>query len=115
MRNEKIEAVEGLLESLELGGIPRVVVFNKADQVEAFESQALARKHDGVAVSAVTGEGADKLLERIADELGLVHEVSELLPEDRFGDDTDVPVAEHAALVDDERRRQHRHVQSFSR
>ncbi len=72
MRNEKMEAVEGLLESLELGGIPRVVVFNKCDRVENFEAQALARKHRGVAVSAVTGVGRDKLLERIAEELGVL-------------------------------------------
>lgn len=114
MRNEKMAAVDGLLQSLELGGIPCVVVFNKADQVEAFEAQALARKHDGVAVSAVTGMGADKLLARISEELGLVHEVGQLLPEHGFRDESDMAVPQDAALIDDERRRKHRQVESFS-
>ena len=69
MRNEKMGAVNALLADLELGGIPRVVVFNKADQVEGFEAQALARKNDGVSVSAVTGSGIDKLIDVIAHRL----------------------------------------------
>ncbi|MEO1174824.1 MAG: GTPase HflX, partial [Myxococcota bacterium] len=77
-REEKMAAVDEVLEELDLIGIPRVVVFNKCDQVEPFEATALARRHDGVAVSAVTGAGLRKLVNQIAHRLWQV----EALPDE---------------------------------
>ena len=48
MRDEKIQAVNSLLEELHLGSIPKLIVFNKCDQIESWESRALERKHGGL-------------------------------------------------------------------
>ncbi|MEL6547443.1 MAG: GTPase HflX, partial [Myxococcota bacterium] len=77
-RDEKLETVNQVLEELELSGIPMIVVFNKADQVEAFEANALARRHDGVAVSAIEGKNLRALVNLIAHRLWQV----EALPEE---------------------------------
>lgn len=68
-RDEKREAVEQVLRELDLGGIPRVVVLNKSDQIPEFESLALARRLDGVAVSALSGEGLKRLVNVVAHRL----------------------------------------------
>jgi GTP-binding protein HflX len=69
MRDEKMQAVDALLDELHLGAIPRLIVFNKTDRVEAWEARALARKHNGVAVSAAEGSGLEPLVEAIAHRL----------------------------------------------
>ncbi len=61
--DEQIKAVEGILQQLELLETPRILVFNKAD-APGSESGALAHRDNGVAVSAVTGEGLSELLRR---------------------------------------------------
>jgi GTP-binding protein HflX len=64
--DEQVSAVESLLGELELADRPTVVALNKVDRVE---SQAplrmLVERFDGVAISARTGEGLDRLRQRI--------------------------------------------------
>ncbi|MBF5043616.1 GTPase HflX [Aggregicoccus sp. 17bor-14] len=61
-RDEQVEAVEGILESLELTDKPRLMVWNKADLLPPDEVEALLRTHGGVAISAQTREGLATLL-----------------------------------------------------
>ena len=66
--SQQIEAVEKILESLELNETPRLLVFNKCDRLEGGINGAIARalvhSRDGIAISAVTGEGFRELLTR---------------------------------------------------
>lgn len=66
MRDHKRAAVDHILGELQLDAIPQIVVYNKSDQVPAFEARALANKAAGVAVSAQTGAGLDVLVEKVA-------------------------------------------------
>ena len=69
-RDEQIRTTEKLLEELELDGIPRIVVFNKADLLEPLEGKILARSHPGsVVVSATERDSTRELVERIASTL----------------------------------------------
>ena len=62
-------AVEDVLEEIEAGDSPRVLVLNKADLLDDERRRELDFRHpDAVLVSAVTGEGLDELGERIAAE-----------------------------------------------
>ena len=58
------EAVERILESLELGRTPRLLVWNKADRLSVEAIEALEREHGGVAVSAARRTGIERLLEK---------------------------------------------------
>jgi GTP-binding protein HflX len=62
---ERMAAVVGILEGLELGNIPRLVVYNKADLLSAEARAELGSGDDHVLVSAVTGEGTEALVARI--------------------------------------------------
>jgi GTPase len=76
-RDDKIAAVHAILDDLQLGGIPRVMVFNKADLVPPFEAMALSRGADGVAVSATERLGLEKLVTVIGRRLWQVDAVSD--------------------------------------
>jgi GTP-binding protein HflX len=65
----KMACVEGILTDLDLSTIPRLTVFNKADKVTALVADAMARRYQGVAVSAVTGANLDVLVRAIAHKL----------------------------------------------
>jgi GTP-binding protein HflX len=77
-RDEKAQVVRGVLSELGLSGIPIITVYNKADKVPQYEAVAVARKVDGVAISALTGQGLAPLVNRIAHRLWQ----TEALPED---------------------------------
>lgn len=62
---EQIETTEKLLEELGLSHIPRLMVFNKADAAPPGVAEALARAHDGVAVSALNIASLRALLVRM--------------------------------------------------
>ncbi len=69
MADGQIDAVEEVLESLELADKPLLMAWNKADLLDeearaAFESEA-AQYGDSVLVSAATGEGMDTLLAKV--------------------------------------------------
>ncbi|HEU5320913.1 MAG TPA: GTPase HflX, partial [Methylomirabilota bacterium] len=66
----KLAAVDKLLESLALPEIPRLVVLNKADLLPAEQVQALARRHDAVAVSAARRRGIPELIRAAEERLG---------------------------------------------
>jgi GTP-binding protein HflX len=62
---DQMETTEKLIEELGLSDIPRLIVFNKADATPPGVAQALARAHDGVAVSAIDRASLRPLLARI--------------------------------------------------
>jgi len=64
--DEQMEAVESLLDELELGDRPTIVALNKVDRLDADAAlDALVVRFDAVVVSARTGQGMDALLDRI--------------------------------------------------
>jgi GTP-binding protein HflX len=64
---EHMAAVEGLLDELEVGDRPVLLVLNKVDRLESRQiSERLLSERRGVAVSAVTGDGIDRLRTAIA-------------------------------------------------
>jgi len=68
---EQMAAVDSLLAELELTGRPSIVALNKVDRLDADVAlEALVERFDGVAISARTGEGVDRLLDRVAQTLG---------------------------------------------
>src|SRR5205823_11091317 len=68
---EQMAAVESLLTELQLTGRPSIVALNKVDRLGAdVAREALVDRFDGVAISARTGEGVDRLLDRSAQTLG---------------------------------------------
>lgn len=79
-----IAAVRGVLADIGAGGVPEVLVFNKAD-VDLLRVARVAADHAGsLAISAVTGTGIDALGERIAERLREATEVLDVVvPFDR--------------------------------
>jgi GTP-binding protein HflX len=67
---QKKEAVESLLEELELAQIPRLVVLNKADLLPEGQADHLADAHGGVAVSATRREGLKQVIAAAEQALG---------------------------------------------
>lgn len=60
---EQIETVVGVLEQLGLAGVPRLLVLNKCDRLEDGRGPDLARRLDGVLVSATRRLGLEQLLQ----------------------------------------------------
>ena len=68
--DDQMAAVDRLLGELELIERPTIVVLNKADRLDADTSLAsLVERFQGVAVSALSGEGVELLLARIDEAL----------------------------------------------
>lgn len=64
--DEKIEAVEKVLDDLGASEIPRILVFNKIDLLDQSQRNHLKRKYpQGFLISALRGEGLDELLRGI--------------------------------------------------
>ena len=63
--DEHFETTEELLGQLGLDRIPRIVVYNKADQMDPRRAAMLAHEHDGVAVSALSRKTLRPLLKRM--------------------------------------------------
>ena len=59
-----------LLTELDLDEIPRILVFNKTDLLEPREADAMARRFNAVAVSAVRRQGLAKLIHIAEERLG---------------------------------------------
>jgi GTPase len=67
-RGARAAAVEEVLGEIGAAELPRVLVLNKVDLVDAEGREALANRHpDAVQVSALTGEGLDRLATRLAE------------------------------------------------
>jgi GTP-binding protein HflX len=58
----KMDAVGRILTDLDLGSIPRLIVMNKADMVDASALDGLCRRFEAVPVSALRREGLDRLM-----------------------------------------------------
>lgn len=66
----QVAAVESILDDLELGNSPRLLVLNKCDQLPEDELESLKQAFPGaIAISATERAGLDALLKRIEDEL----------------------------------------------
>ena len=62
-----MRAVEDVLEGIDAGAAPRLLVLNKCDLLDQERRRELRFRHPrAVLTSAVTGEGLDALAERIA-------------------------------------------------
>jgi GTP-binding protein HflX len=65
--DDEVDAVRRVLGEIGAGRIPEILVLNKIDRVAGSARARLARRFPGsVSVSALTGEGADGLLEELA-------------------------------------------------
>jgi GTP-binding protein HflX len=65
-RAQQMSAVQEVLEQIDAHTIPQIVVYNKIDLLDEFVLSSLERANPGTElVSAVTGDGMDKLLEHI--------------------------------------------------
>src|SRR3954465_10698798 len=63
---EMMRAVEDVLDEIGAGERPRLLVLNKADQIDSERREELRFRHpDGILVSALTGAGLDELGEAI--------------------------------------------------
>ncbi len=68
--DDQMAAVDQLMGELELTARPTIVVFNKVDRADGLAGvRGLVARDNGVAVSAVTGEGIERLLARIDEAL----------------------------------------------
>ena len=94
---EMVRAVEDVLEEIGAGGVPRLLVLNKADAIDAERRRELNFRHrDAALVSALDGEGLDDLAERVQAEFRRSLRPVELL----FGYDEGAPLAELHDLAD---------------
>ena len=79
-----IEAVHSVLREIGADGITQIYAFNKADLDQSAAQRLVRQEQDAVAVSAVTGEGLEDLLEIIGEHLRELSQVIELfIPYDR--------------------------------
>ncbi len=83
--DSQIEAVRRVLREIGAGGMDEQLVINKTDIADATSVERLLSVHpDAVAVSAMTGDGIDELLEVIGDRLeGATVELRLKVPYDR--------------------------------
>ncbi len=66
-REAQMRSVSDVLGQIGAEGIDRIEVFNKIDLLDEDEREALTKRHPGaVAVSALTGDGIDDLVKRMA-------------------------------------------------
>jgi GTP-binding protein HflX len=79
----QIEAVRGVLAEIGAADVPELMAFNKADI--AVEAKRLVERYPGsVAISALTGDGVDGLLQAVGDRLRALARIVELVvPFDR--------------------------------
>jgi GTPase len=60
--DRKMDAVGRILADLDIGTIPKLIVMNKADQVDPSVLDGLCRRFEAVAASAIRREGLDRLM-----------------------------------------------------
>lgn len=63
---DQMQAVEEVLESLEVADKPRLTVYNKADLLEQGQEQPIFPGEKGVLVSALHGKGLDQMLQQLS-------------------------------------------------
>jgi GTP-binding protein HflX len=81
----QIAAVREVLDEIGAGGVPELMVFNKTDLTT--EAKRLVESHAGsIAISAVTGDGIETLLDVLGDRLRAMSTVVELVVPYERGD-----------------------------
>lgn len=70
---DQMNAVNDILKEMEITDIPHVLVFNKTDLMDPEEVDLLCKEHNAIAVSAVTGDGIDKLKSAIGQKLAVLN------------------------------------------
>lgn len=76
--DSQISAVRLVLSEIEAGHVPELLVFNKVDV--SMNAKQLVDQHPGsIAISALTGQGIDEFLRRLADRLRELDTVVEML------------------------------------
>lgn len=84
--DQQITAVREVLAEIGADSVPEFIVFNKADMLDD-HGAALVEEYEGsVAVSALTHQGIDVLLRRLADRMRAISRVTELLVPFERGD-----------------------------
>ncbi|MEM7483334.1 MAG: GTPase HflX [Acidobacteriota bacterium] len=68
--DDKLAAVEGLVEELGLGEVERLVVLNQCDRLPRETAAALAHRYRGVAISALERQGLRELLTEAEERIG---------------------------------------------
>ncbi|HXG91116.1 MAG TPA: GTPase HflX [Blastocatellia bacterium] len=68
-RENHIASVEKILEELNLAGIPRLLVFNKADLLDRDELESLRRANNSVIISALDRDSLVPMIERVGEML----------------------------------------------
>ncbi|HYL59139.1 MAG TPA: GTPase HflX [Candidatus Acidoferrales bacterium] len=84
LASERMTIVEGVLNEIGAGAVPRLIVMNKSDLVENLPHGNGA--HDIVAISALKNSGLDELLDAIAANLGPAREEVSVTFSARRGD-----------------------------
>lgn len=69
MIDERIESVEKILNSMDFGEIPRVLVLNKSDKIDEQSAARLGEIYDSPVISATTGDNTNTLLGIIEERL----------------------------------------------
>jgi GTP-binding protein HflX len=82
----QIDAVRSVLDEIGAGEVPELLVVNKIDAADPERIDELLDHEGGVAVSAVTGEGLDKLVAAIGERLRSLASVVELIVPYERGD-----------------------------
>ena len=67
----QISAVEKILQDLNLGTLPRTLVFNKCDRLPRQEAELLSRRYGAIGVSALQPQTLEPLLDHLERELAL--------------------------------------------
>jgi GTP-binding protein HflX len=80
-----IAAVDTVLQSLTLDQLPRVLVFNKCDQLPAGQAEALCRRYGAIGISALHPETLHPLIQHLEERL------AELVPLDGSAKKSAVP------------------------
>jgi GTP-binding protein HflX len=82
----QIEAVRTVLDEIDAGAVPELLVINKADRAPVAAAR-LANAHEGAVVaSALTGDGIDQLLRAVGDHLRVADRLVELVVPFERGD-----------------------------
>jgi GTP-binding protein HflX len=107
---QKLKAVETILEELHLNETPRLLVLNKADLLEEHEVEAFAKRFGGIAVSAKTRKGLKDLIhaaeERLGREKPFVKEYGEKNPPEDTPEEDNDPEIQRLWVEEAERRDQ---------
>jgi GTP-binding protein HflX len=61
----QIQAVDAILLELDLGGVPRLMVFNKCDRLNVEEADALCRRYGAIGISALNPATLPPMIERL--------------------------------------------------